>query len=95
MASGLLVNFDKCCAFGVNLGRDEVSRSMEGTGCLIGEPHILYLGLKVGDRFRSTDGWEDVIQKVNGRIGKWDNNSMSMGGRITVINSILMAMPIY
>lgn len=70
VASGLAVNFYKCFAFGVNLGRDEVSRMMEGTGCRIGKPPILYLGLKVGGRFRSTDGWDDVIQKVNGRIGK-------------------------
>lgn len=35
------------------------------------------------------------MEKVKGRIRRWDCKSLSMGGRIMAINSVLSAMPVY
>lgn len=94
-ASGLAANFDKCWAFGVNMGIEEVVDLVEGLGCRVGMLPAPYLGLKVGGRLAGAEGWGDVFDKVKGRIRWWDNKLLSMGGRITAIKSVTSAMPVY
>lgn len=95
LVSGLSVNYEKSWVYGVNLGREELEELADGLGCRIGTMPIPYLGLKVGGRQLGTDGWGDVVEKVKARLRKWDVKSLSMGGRITIIKSILSALPIY
>lgn len=50
VASGLVVNFEKCQAFKVNVRREELVEMAEELGCQCGELPIPNLGLKVGGR---------------------------------------------
>ncbi|KHN13746.1 Putative ribonuclease H protein, partial [Glycine soja] len=36
-----------------------------------------------------------IITKFEFKLSKWKQKSLSMGGRITLINSVLTALPIY
>ncbi|KHN44525.1 Putative ribonuclease H protein, partial [Glycine soja] len=36
-----------------------------------------------------------IIRKFEDKLAKWKQRSLSMGGRITLINSVLTALPIY
>lgn len=54
--SGLAVNFDKCWAFGVNMGIEEVANLVEGIGCRIGMLPAPYLGEGRG-HLAGAEGW--------------------------------------
>lgn len=95
LVSGLSVNFEKSWAYGMNMGRREVEEMVAGLRCRVGDLPIPHLGLKVGSRLLGVEGWEDLVDKAKGRLRMWDVNSVSMGGRITIINSILTALPVY
>lgn len=93
--SGLAVNFDKSSVFGINLDHQSLGAMAEELGCRIGEWPIPYLGLRVGGRSNGVAAWKDIVDKIKGRLCKWEPSSLSMGGRLTIIKSILSAMPIY
>lgn len=42
-------------------------------------------------------GWRELVEKVRDRLRKWDvkSISISMAGRVTVIKSIISALPVY
>lgn len=67
----------------------------EDLGCRVGVMPIPFLGMKLGERLGGVAGWGEVVEKVKARLRRWDVKSLSMGGRITIINSILSALPIY
>lgn len=93
--SGLSVNFDKSTAFGVNIEREKLEEMVEGWGCRVEKLPIPYLGIKVGERLGGVEGWKEVVEKVRRKLRRWDTRKLSMGGRITIVNSILSAMPLY
>ncbi|GJS15889.1 hypothetical protein Tco_0410361 [Tanacetum coccineum] len=39
--------------------------------------------------------WDDVISKVSSRLSKWKIKSLSIGGRLTVLKSVLTSIPLY
>ncbi|KAJ0938458.1 putative reverse transcriptase zinc-binding domain-containing protein [Helianthus annuus] len=39
--------------------------------------------------------WSPVIETVQNRLSSWKANSLSMGGRLTLIKSVLSSLPIY
>ena len=44
---------------------------------------------------KSWSVWQPIIRKFEAKLAKWKQRSLSMGGRITLINSVLSALPIY
>ncbi|KAL8529991.1 hypothetical protein ACS0TY_007170 [Phlomoides rotata] len=63
MTSGLKVNFEKCCLYGVNIGDSRLREMTEILGCRVGTLPFSYLGIKVGMDRRNTAEWSSVIQK--------------------------------
>lgn len=41
------------------------------------------------------DAWKGTVDKVRGRLNRWTGDSLSMGGRLTIIKSVLSAIPLY
>ncbi|GJY66996.1 hypothetical protein Tco_0469234 [Tanacetum coccineum] len=39
--------------------------------------------------------WDDTINKLTSRLSKWKANTLSIGGRLTLLKSVLGATPIY
>ncbi|KAL8475722.1 hypothetical protein ACS0TY_028397 [Phlomoides rotata] len=64
-------------------------------GCRVGSLSFSYLGIRVGSNHRRLSEWSFIIQKVKNRLRKWDDKKISLGGRITLLNSVLSAIPIY
>ena len=54
-----------------------------------------YLGIPIGVSSKSWIVWQPIIRKFEDKLVKWKQRSLSIGGRITLINSILSALPIY
>ncbi|GKG32356.1 hypothetical protein Tco_0429866, partial [Tanacetum coccineum] len=39
--------------------------------------------------------WQDVIDKISSRLSKWKIKALSSGDRLTLLKSILTALPLY
>lgn len=64
-------------------------------GCEIEKGQMNYLGMKIGGNTHRKESWIWLVQKVKNRIAIWDGKNVSMGGRATLIQSVLSSIPIY
>ncbi|GKA67189.1 hypothetical protein Tco_0766997 [Tanacetum coccineum] len=64
-------------------------------GCSTFDPSFHYLGVKVGALMSRKDSWKDVTSKLSARLSKYKLKTLSIGGRLTLLKSVLTAVPIY
>ncbi|GJU55348.1 RNA-directed DNA polymerase, eukaryota, reverse transcriptase zinc-binding domain protein [Tanacetum coccineum] len=50
---------------------------------------------KVEDLMSRSRAWSDIINKLTDRLSKWKMKTLSVGGRLTLLKSIVGSMPIY
>ncbi|XP_059294768.1 uncharacterized protein LOC132047801 [Lycium ferocissimum] len=53
------------------------------------------LGLSLGDKFKSLSIWNEVLEKMEKKLTNWKRQYLSLGGRITMVNSVISALPTY
>ena len=90
VASGLRINLAKCEIIPVG----EVQRIEElavELGCRVGQFPTVYLGLPN----KAAYGWDGVEEKMRRRLALWKSQYISKGGRITLIKSSMVSMPVY
>lgn len=68
---------------------------MQNFGIIIQELPFQYLGVPIFKGHNKKIYYNDMIHKMEKLLSIWDHKNMNHGGRITLINSILNAMPIY
>ncbi|WMV60154.1 hypothetical protein MTR67_053539 [Solanum verrucosum] len=51
--------------------------------------------MPLGAKSKSIDIWNSVIEKCEKKLAKWKSQYLSKGGRLTLINSVLDALPTY
>lgn len=94
-ASGLKINYSKshfdCLGKSVSWCRD----AAQFLNCSTMDFPFVYLGIPVGVSSKSWIVWQPIIRKFEVKLAKWKQRSLFMGGRITLINSVLSALPIY
>jgi hypothetical protein len=95
MVSGLKVNFWKSSILGINVSQDFMRLASVFLNCRIGSILFKYLGLPVGAKIRREATWEPLMNSLRKRLGSWKNRFLSLEGRITLLNSILNAIPIF
>ena len=95
LVSGLKINFAKS-SFGV-IGKSNQWRkeAAEYLNCRILSLPFKYLGIPIRDNPRCSVFWDPIIRKCEGKLATWKHRHISFGGRVTLINSILTAIPIY
>ncbi|XP_071697663.1 uncharacterized protein [Rutidosis leptorrhynchoides] len=93
--SGLKINLSKCTLYGIGgVSRSENENFALTLGCK-GHLPILYMGLPVGSRMNKLNDWKPIIEKFRIRFAEWKARSMSFGGRLTLIKSVLTSLPLY
>jgi hypothetical protein len=95
LVSGLKVNFWKSSILGVNVSDNFMCLASVFLNCRIGGVPFKYLGLPVGASIRREATWEPLVASLRKRLGGWENRFISLGGRITLLNSVLNAIPIF
>ncbi|GKF57130.1 hypothetical protein Tco_0170667, partial [Tanacetum coccineum] len=69
--------------------------SSDSLGCSIMKLPFIYLGVPMGGNMASIKAWDVIIGKLKSRLSKWKINTLSIGGRFTLLKSVLGASPIY
>ncbi|GKA10509.1 RNA-directed DNA polymerase, eukaryota [Tanacetum coccineum] len=93
--SGLKINMSKSKLMGIEVEAGKVSRAAVKLGCLVLKAPFLYLGSYVGGDMHRLQSWEDIVDRVRRRLSKWKMKMLSIGGRLTLIKSVLGSMPIF
>lgn len=63
--------------------------------CKIGSLPSTYLCLPLGTSFKSVAAWNVIGERSQRRLAMWRRLYISKGGRITLIQSTLVSLPIY
>ncbi|XP_058749655.1 uncharacterized protein LOC131622635 [Vicia villosa] len=93
LVSGLRINFVKSNVYGVNVGEWFLNTATFFLGCKRSVIPFTFLGIPVGGNHRSRRMWVRSIQNINNRLSVWKGKSISIGGRVMLINAVLNAIP--
>ncbi|XP_039118867.1 uncharacterized protein LOC120255006 [Dioscorea cayenensis subsp. rotundata] len=91
----LKLTFSKTCLYTTNLHQLPHMCEAKTVNCDVGLLPVTYLGLPVSGRRPRKQDWEGLIAKVRGRLSSWKSSYISIGGRLTLVNSVLSAVPTY
>ncbi|GJS22452.1 RNA-directed DNA polymerase, eukaryota [Tanacetum coccineum] len=95
MASGLQINIHKSKLMGIGISHEEVKAAANIIGCSTVSIPFNYLGVKVGMSSSRRKSWDEVIDKISARLSKRKTKTLSIGGRLTLIKSVLTSLPLY
>ena len=93
--SGLRVNYNKSKLYGVGVSESELSDMARWMKCGIGDFPFTYLGLPIGENMRKVGAWNGVVEKFKKRLTEWKAKTLSFGGRLTLVKSVLGSLPLY
>ncbi|GKA76939.1 RNA-directed DNA polymerase, eukaryota [Tanacetum coccineum] len=95
LVSGLKINMSKSKIMGIEVDSGRVSSAAFKLGCLVFKTPFLYLGSYVGGEMHRFQSWDDIVDRVRRRLSKWKMKMLSIGGRLTLVKSVLGSMPIF
>ncbi|GKB29168.1 putative RNA-directed DNA polymerase [Tanacetum coccineum] len=95
LASGLKVNFNKSKFFGVGVTNNELTSLASTVGCQSSHFPCNYLGLPIGANMSRSSNWSPLIDRFHKQISMWKANSISFGGRLTLIKVVLGSLGVY
>ncbi|GMI69299.1 hypothetical protein HRI_000599200 [Hibiscus trionum] len=95
LCSGLKLNLRKSRMFGINIQEEDLNSWARKIGCRVDNFPTEYLGLPLGATRNSAHLWDPVIKNFSVKLGGWKSKFLSLGGRITLIKSILNSLPVY
>ncbi|GJZ10125.1 RNA-directed DNA polymerase, eukaryota [Tanacetum coccineum] len=95
LASRLQININKSQLLGVGVPRSDIEAATSSIGCSVMDNQFRYLGVMVGGNMSRHKTWEDVVLKLRSRLSKWKVKTLSIGGRLTLLKSVLGASPLY
>jgi hypothetical protein len=93
--SGMKINYEKSEIFSIGLSLDEQMVAAESLGCKIGVLPMKYLGMPVSCHKISKAQLNYVSEKTKKRLGTWQCEYLSSGGKSILIDSCLSSIPMY
>ncbi|GJS89128.1 RNA-directed DNA polymerase, eukaryota [Tanacetum coccineum] len=95
LASGLKINIHKSQVLRVGIPRSIVMQAASSIGCGVLHNQFRYLGVMVGECMSRHQAWDNTVLKLRSRLSNWKVKTLSIGGRLTLLKSVLGASPLY
>ncbi|CAJ2634610.1 unnamed protein product [Trifolium pratense] len=95
LVSGLKVNFFKSKLYGINLDDIFLRASSSFLHCGVDHLPFRFLGIPVGANPRRKATWSPILDVMKKRLSIWNGRHLSIGGRVTLIKSVLSSLPLY
>ncbi|PWA47507.1 RNA-directed DNA polymerase, eukaryota [Artemisia annua] len=95
LASGLKINLTKSKLIGIGVDYIEVHQIAEMIGCSASHLPFIYLGVPVGCNMNRINSWKPMIDKVTKKLSSWKAKLLSIGGRLTLLKSVVGSLAIY
>ncbi|GKV29684.1 hypothetical protein SLEP1_g38589 [Rubroshorea leprosula] len=95
LVSGLKINFGKSQLIGVGVDQNWSAKMAYQLCCKEGKLPFKYLGIPIGGNHRRKAMWQPMVESVRKKLASWKGRYLSMGGRITLINSVLSSLPVF
>nr|KYP44925.1 LINE-1 reverse transcriptase isogeny [Cajanus cajan] len=95
LISGMKINFHKSCVVGIHSGANFINLATAFLHCKVGELPFKHLSLPLGANPRKLSTWKPMLDGLRKCLSSWKHKHLSIGGRVTLINSVLNAMPIH
>src|SRR5438128_8766106 len=93
--SGLKINFYKSVMICFGYAQDSLETYMDLFDCKQGDLPIKYLGIPIHfNKLRNSD-WKLIEERFEKRLSSWKGKHLSIGGRLTLINSVLNSLLMY
>nr|GEU37706.1 RNA-directed DNA polymerase, eukaryota [Tanacetum cinerariifolium] len=83
------------CLFGVCVSEEDILDMANIIGCWAAKLPMKYLGVPVGCNMARCNNWEAIIQKISSKFSFWKARLLSVGGRLSLIKSVLGNLPTY
>jgi hypothetical protein len=93
--SGLKINFHKSEFFCLGEAKERAQRYSEMFTCPTAELPMKYLGMPVDEMKLVVSQWVPVEEKFAKKISGWKGNLLSIGDRVTLVNSCLTSICLY
>nr|KAJ0222698.1 hypothetical protein LSAT_V11C200080000 [Lactuca sativa] len=94
-ASGLKVNFHKSKVFDIGVSSNEVSSCARIIECEAASFPFKYLGVPVGAKMNLKQNCLPIIEKVQSKLSAWKAKHVSLGGRLTLVKSVIGSLPLF
>nr|GEV61944.1 RNA-directed DNA polymerase, eukaryota [Tanacetum cinerariifolium] len=91
---GLRINLHKSKLTGIAVENSLVDFFANIIDCMTLNLPILYLGVNIGGHMSRINSWNVVINKILSRLSKWKMKALSIGGRFTLLKSVIGSTPI-
>ena len=93
--SRLRINLNKSTLSGINISQSQTTKFASVLDCAVSDWPLMYLGLPLGRNPNSISFWDPVLDRVSKRLDRWKRALLSLGGRITLIQSCFSHIPNY
>ncbi|KAM6547870.1 hypothetical protein CsatB_019546 [Cannabis sativa] len=95
LTSGLYPNATKTALYCCNMKTAELNRIIQISGFSRQEMPFTYLGIPICGKKISGKECDILAERMTARIKTWSSRNLSFAGRITLINSVLIAIQAY
>lgn len=92
--SGLKINYRKSCLMGIGVEDNILANWANYLNCSLGDIPFVYLGLPIGDKPSDKHVWNKVVERLENKLVKWENNFL-FGGLLVLTNAVLTSLPLY
>ena len=95
LVSDLSVNFHKSKVHGINSKESFLETTFAFLSCSIGRLPFKFLGVSIGVNPRRKATSNTILDQFRIKLSVWRVRKLSIGGKVTLLNSVLNSLPIH